>query len=205
VRASGDAELLAAAVRAAGDVLSSGDTPGLTATSMRAGFDRPSDYGRISEPPITADRLVAALAGLCQDASPDVAIAALDSLRRAPCDFPGRLEAMARALEHPDVNVVKTAVLKLAAAFADNAREPGADLSPERHLPAGAWERLRSCLHHDLAELRQLTAESLCVIDPDRGREALVERARVERDPEVLAAIDAALSAAQRQKKGAAS
>jgi hypothetical protein len=48
-----------------------------------------------------------------------------------------------------------------------------------------------------------LAAESICVIDPARGRDALVERARTERDPEVLAAIDAALSAAQRQKKGA--
>ncbi len=224
VRASGDPELLAASVRAAGDVLAA--WPEDTAppppvirhvpdvrhrADVLPGASSSSPPSR--PPPPASGRLVAALAGLCEDPSPDVATAALDSLRRAPPDVPGRIEAMSRALEHPDVNVVKTAVLKLAALLGADLDMPPAssaapaislqDPRPVADLPDDTWARLRRILHHDLAELRLLAAECLCVIDPVRGREALVERARSERDPEVLAAIDAALSAAPRQKKGA--
>ena len=224
VRASGDPELLAAAVRSAGELLSAGDPAALAwddarpaPSSRRLGpSSSPSPtYTTSSRPPVSprsgtplppasAHRLVAALASLCEDPAAGVAIAALDALRRAPPDVPGRLEAMARALSHPDVDVVKTAILKLAGAIAevDESGPPAADAA--ERLPPGAWERLRQCLEHDLTDMRLLVAESICVIDPARGREALVDRARSERDPDVLAAIDAALSAAQRQKKGAA-
>ncbi len=223
VRASGDPELLAAAVRATGDVLaawpedSAAPPPAVILHAPEArpradAFSTPASPPSRPPPPASG-RLVAALAGLCEDPSPDVATAALDSLRRAPPDVPGRVEAMSRALEHPDVNVVKTAVLKLAALLGADLDMPPAssaapaislqDPRPLADLPDDTWARLRRILHHDLAELRLLAAECLCVIDPVRGREALVERARSERDPEVLAAIDAALSAAPRQKKGA--
>jgi HEAT repeat protein len=225
VRASGDPELLSAAVRAAGDVLAAwpGEGPELPPAILFAVRDprlRADAAASGSAPPSrvispASGRLVAALAGLCEDPSPDVATAALDSLRRAPPDVPGRIEAMSRALEHPDVNVVKTAVLKLAAMLGAELDMPPTSSAPPViaiqdlrllvDLPNDTWERLRRILHHDLAELRLLAAECLCVIDPARGREALVERARSERDPEVLAAIDAALSAAPRQKKGAGS
>jgi hypothetical protein len=105
--------------------------------------------------------------------------------------------------------VIKTAILKLAGAIAEAGEGAGLpstaapSTAAPTHLPRGVWERLRACLDHELTEMRLLAAESLCVIDASRGREALVERARIERDPDVLAAIDAALSAARRQKKGA--
>lgn len=197
-RGAGDQELLAIAVRAAGDLLAARPeptaTPPLGTTMLR---ELPPSY----RPPPPSDDLSAALAGLCEDPSADVAIAALDALRRA-ATMPGRLEAMARALDHSDVDVVKAAVLKLAGTFADDGDGP-ISVSVTRMLPSGVWERLRRCLHHDLAELREITAEAICIIDPARGRDALVERAKSERDPDVLAAIDLALSAAQRQKKGA--
>ena len=208
----------------AGPGMTAAQTPSISGSSSLGPGRRPSvrpaegPPSSSSRPPPPSDHLVAALASLCEDASADVATAALDALRRAPAASPGRLEAMARALEHPDVDVVKTALLKLASAVAtdpDTSPEssdvpsdvrqslPGDVPSDRQSLPRGAWEAVRKCLHHDLAELRSLAAESICVIDPVRGREALVERASVERDTEVLAAIDAALSAAQRQKKGA--
>lgn len=218
VRAAADPELLAAAVRSAGDVLAARpDEPAPESSRLfisrdfRAPTGRPPPPSR--PPPPASGRLVAALAGLCEDPSPDVATAALDSLRRAPPDVPGRVQAMSRALEHPDVNVVKTAFLKLAAllgASFDDAPASSApplsiqDVRPLIEISDDTWERLRHILHHDLAELRILAAECLCGIDPSRGREALVERAQSERDPDVLAAIDAALSAAPRQKKGGA-
>lgn len=208
VRASGDPELLASAVRAAGDVLGAIDTPWPPAPPVvngRRPSVRPAEAPPSSRPPPPSDHLVLALAGLCEDTSADVATAALDALRRAPADSPGRLEAMARALEHPDVDVVKTALLKLASAIAGDGEGAAARSARPPELPHGAWESVRKCLHHDLAELRSLAAEFIFVIDPVRGREALVERARTERDTEVLSAIDAALSAAQRQKKGAGS
>ncbi len=225
VRASGDPELLSVAVRAAGDVLAAWPEEGTppppaplfvrSELRPRGDASAPGASPPSRPPPPASGRLVAALAGLCEDPSPDVATAALDSLRRAPPDVPGRIEAMSRALEHPDVNVVKTAVLKLAAMLGAELDTPPAssaapvisvqDFRLPVELPDDTWERLRRILHHELAELRLLAAECLCVIDPVRGREALVERARSERDPEVLAAIDAALSAAPRQKKGAGS
>lgn len=210
VRASGDPELLAAAVRAAGEALSAAElgtaqpsAPAVaTSVSSRPPVS-PRDRAVVHLPPESAHRLVGALATMCEDPSADVAIAALDALRRAPAGIDGRFEAMARALEHPDVDVVKTAILKLASAKAELfAKDPSGGLETTT-FPAGAWERLTACLHDDRWELRLLVAESICVIDPARGPDALVERARVERDPEVLDAIDAALSAARRQKKGA--
>lgn len=215
VRTSGDPELLAAAVRAAGELLAAdpgagvvADEPSGPASARGATTSRPPASPRSAIPPASAHRLVAALAGLCEDPAPDVAIAALDALRRAPPDVPDRLEAMARALAHPDVDVVKTAVLKLATAIGEASGDGDAgprSASGGARVPGGAWESLRSALDHERADMRLLVAEAICVIDPLRGREALVERARVERDPEVLATIDLALSAAQRQKKGAGS
>jgi HEAT repeat protein len=226
VRASGDPELLAAAVRAAGEVLSASEAEpardegrpapssgGIAPLNPTAGTSsrppKPQERGISNLPPASAHRLVAALASLCEDPAAEVAIAALDALRRAAPDVPDRLEAMARALEHPDVDVIKTAILKLAGAIAEAAESAGLpstaapSTAAPTHLPRGVWERLRACLDHELTEMRLLAAESLCVIDASRGREALVERARIERDPDVLAAIDDALSAARRQKKGA--
>ncbi|MEZ4294821.1 MAG: HEAT repeat domain-containing protein [Polyangiaceae bacterium] len=216
VRASGDPALLSAAIRAAGELLHSGEHAPDKAVlpPSRPPGGATASHPVSSVPPGSAHHLVEALAGMCEDPSADVAIAALDALRRAPADVPGRLEAMARALHHPDVDVVKTAILKLAGALERRAADPDAPAlssasplstpSPDApaRLPAGAWERLCEHLDHDLAEVRLLVAETLCEIDPARGRDVLVERARTERDPEVLAAIDAALSAAQRQKKG---
>ncbi|MFO0591460.1 MAG: HEAT repeat domain-containing protein [Polyangiaceae bacterium] len=216
VRASGDPELLAAAVRSAGDVLSARPDEGAASARLFLGLDLRHSTGRpppSRPPPPASGRLVAALAGLCEDPSPDVATAALDSLRRAPPDVPGRVEAMSRALEHPDVNVVKTAFLKLAALLGASLDDVPQSSAPPLSMPEArppvdladdTWERLRRILDHDLAELRILAAECLCGIDSIRGRDALVERARVERDPDVLTAIDAALSAAPRPKKGGA-
>lgn len=220
VRASGDPELLAAAVRAAGEMLSTGDLGPVAwdegapppSASPRPPFTRssrpplsPRDRALVSLPPESAHRLVSALASLCEDPAADVAIAALDAVRRAPASVPGRLDAMARALEHPDVDVVKTAILKLASAIAEAAEGAGpAAAIATSSLPHGAWQHLRRCLDHDLVDLRLLAAESICVIDPSLGPDALVERARTERDPDVLSAIDAALAAARRQKKGTA-
>ncbi len=231
VRASGDPELLAVAVRSAGDTMSedpSQPSPPSTPLDRKVGLRALDTAASSSRPPPPSDQLVLALASLCEDRSADVATAALDALRRSPPSAPGRLEAMARALDHPDVTVVKTALLKLASAFAAETDGPsvllvGHDAAPSSlaptsvsaapsqpsdgsrvppKLPLGAWEAARRCLHHDLPELRALAAETICIIDPARGREALIERGRIERDPEVSAAIHSALSTAPRPKKG---
>ncbi|MBK8258385.1 MAG: hypothetical protein IPK82_37685 [Polyangiaceae bacterium] len=212
VRASSDPELLAAAVRSAGDYLiADGSPPEVILLPPSRPPVGPRARGGSSAPPWIASHLapkspvpvapsthnlIAELSVMCEDPSPDVANAALDALRRAPTEV--RVLATSRALGHREVDVVKTAVVKLSGARRSLTDAAAAPLE----LSSDVWEKLRGLLDHERADVRLLVAESICLLDPDRGRDALVERAQSERDSDVLMAIDFALSVAQRQKKG---
>jgi HEAT repeat protein len=151
---SKDAELVATAIRALGDGMSA----------------LPHD---VTDPASAA--LVEALAPLARKEEGGVAIAAVESIGRAPWGTPGRQAALLAALDHPDGSVVKVAMLKLETSGTDG-------------------EELLRCLDHASPDVRLLAAETLAGSDNPVLRERLAQRAAVELDRDVRDALEGALS-----------
>ncbi len=155
---SGAADLVAAAVRAIGE--------GMTLAYQQ----------RLSLPPAPpSTELVAALALLARGAASQVAIAAVDALghaQRAGQDGgDAAIEALGAALGHPDEDVVKAALLKLA------------DCAAVR--PAAAIAVIARGLEHPAAGVRLLAVEILAERDDDDARAALARRLGGETDRRV--------------------
>jgi HEAT repeat protein len=161
---SQDEDLLAATVRALGDVaaVSARLLPPL---SPRIGW-------RESTPPVRggsmdlddADELVAALAPLARSAPSVVAFAAVEALARASSTDAGRLEALCGGLDHADPSVIEATLLKLAAlTLADEA---------EMRIVERALSR---CMRHPSPEIRALCAETMASASgsppPESGRD----------------------------------
>jgi HEAT repeat protein len=151
---SRDAELVATAIRALGE--------GMSALPHE-----------VTEPASAA--LVEALAPLARQSEGGVAIAAVESIGRAPWGTPGRQAALLAALDHPDASVVKVAMLKLETSDTDG-------------------EELLRCLDHPSPDVRLLAAETLAGSDNPVLRERLAQRAAVELDHDVRDALEGALS-----------
>jgi HEAT repeat protein len=181
VARSTDPDLLAAAVRALGDGLAS-----WTATPLSMS---PTNI-------YASEALIGALAPLTRDARSSVAIAALEALGRAPSAGLNRIAALSGALEHPDVAVVKAAMLKLEATAAGSLgpvlRPPGDPTSWNAHI-------LR-CIEHPSTEVRLLAVEMLSGTDSPLVRQRFIERVAVESDRAVRDAIETALAAMRRPR-----
>jgi hypothetical protein len=159
VNRAGPAELVAAAVRAIGEGVSA------------AYHERRAVPGA----PLS-EELVASLAHLARSAPSPVAIAAADSLWQAQrAGSTSAMRALAAAIDHPQEDVVKATLLKLA------------------DLPDGASLVAKGLSHPSLA-VRTLAVEILGDQEADDAREMLLARFRVEPDRRVQDAIQRALA-----------
>jgi HEAT repeat protein len=160
-----------AAVRALGqlrvgaplvDVVSAARDPGLVAAALRALGDADGDLAFGAAHP------------LLKHADPSIASSAVEAIGRLG---PRRKDAIFEALDHPDVDVVKSALAEIAL-----------------DLDARSLARLGLCLDHISWEVRRLAAE-LLGSDGSPSAQALL-RARYERekDPVVREAIAEAVS-----------
>jgi HEAT repeat protein len=112
---------------------------------------------------------------LVRDADPVIACAAVDTIGRLDVDL--RDEVLFEALDHPDPEVVKIALLQVAVA-------------PD----ARAVSRLGSCLDHPSWEVRRLAVELLCQETSAASLPLLRGRFEREGDERVREAITAAVS-----------
>jgi HEAT repeat protein len=176
---SGDDDLVAAAVNALGEGMTTWTPPSIPPPSSGSGptsYPSPSPLGRSLRPSMMpGDDLIAALSPLAKKAPSAVAIAAVDALSRAPMGTPGREPALLGALSHPDPAVTKAAMLKI-----------------ER--TDVALERIARCLDHTSRDVRLLAAEMLTGASPPSSKDRLRKRATLELDPDVRTAIERALS-----------
>lgn len=176
---SGDDDLVAAAVNALGEGMTSWKPPSIPPPSSASGgaaYPSLAPPGRSLRPSmIPGDDLIAALSPLAKKAPSAVAIAAVDALSRAPLGTPGREPALLGALHHPDPAVTKAAMLKI-----------------ERTSPA--LEKIARCLDHASRDVRLLAAEMLAGSAPPSSKDWLRKRATVEIDPDVRVAIERALA-----------
>jgi HEAT repeat protein len=163
---SGDSDLVAAAVSALGDGITSWGPPSMPPSSGRG--NRPSLL-----PP---DDLIQALTPLAAKAPSSVAIAAVDAVSRAPVGTPGRLTALLNALSHANTAVTKAAMLRL-------------------EVTDATVDRIARCLEHPSHDIRLLAAERLAGAPSSAVRARLAKRAAAEPEPEVREAIERALAA----------
>jgi HEAT repeat protein len=170
---SGDSDLVAAAVSALGDGITSWGPPSMPPSSGRG--NRPSVL-----PP---DDLIHALTPLAAKAPSSVAIAAVDAVGRAPLGTPGRMTALLGALGHSNAAVTKAAILKL-------------------EITDVTAERIARCLDHPSHDVRLLAAERLAGASDSGVRARLAKRAAAEPEPEVRDAIERALAAFDRRAGG---
>ena len=178
VNRSGAADLVAAAVRAIGEGMS-------VAYQQRRS---------IPPTPPSAD-LVASLALLARGAPSPVAIAAVDSLgqaqrARAGHDGGAAIDALAAALAHPDEDVVKAALLKLADCAAPL---PSASAPVIAAVIATVIAAIARGLEHPAAAVRLLAVEILAERAEDAARAALARRLGVEPDRRVDETVRRAL------------
>ena len=178
VNRSGAADLVAAAVRAIGEGMS-------VAYQQRRS---------IPPTPPSAD-LVASLALLARGAPSPVAIAAVDSLgqaqrARAGHDGGAAIDALAAALAHPDEDVVKAALLKLADCAAPL---PSASAPVIAAVIATVIAAIACGLEHPAAAVRLLAVEILAERAEDAARAALARRLGVEPDRRVDETVRRAL------------
>jgi HEAT repeat protein len=166
---SGASDLVAATVRAIGEGMG------------------PSYQGRHTAPPEPPhEDLVAALALFARGAPSGVAIAAVEALGQAQrAGARAAIEALAGALDHPDVAVVKVALLKLAAE-GDGERHRGGASSGLAAVARG--------LEHSSPEVRALAVEMLADSDAEEAREWLVRQLLSEPDRKVKEAIQRVLA-----------
>lgn len=169
---SGDSDLVAAAVSALGDGITSWNPPSLPPSSRGS---RPSLL-----PP---DDLIHALTPLAAKAPSSVAIAAVDAVGRAPVGTPGRMTALIGALSHANTAVTKAAMLKL-------------------EVTDVTADRIARCLEHPSHDVRLLTAERLVGASYSGVRARLARRAATEPEPEVRDAIERALASLDRRAGG---
>lgn len=169
---SGDSDLVAAAVSALGDGITSWSPPSLPPSSNG---NRPSVL-----PP---DDLIQALTPLAAKAPSSVAIAAVDAVSRAPLGTPGRMTALIGALSHANAAVTKAAMLKL-------------------EVTDVTAERIARCIEHPSHDVRLLAAERLAGVSYPGVRARLLKRAASEPEPEVREAIERALAAIDRRAGG---
>lgn len=129
-----------------------------------------------------SDDLIAALAPLASKAQSAVAIAAVNALSRAPFGTPGREPALLSALGHPDVAVIKIAMLKL-------------------EKTDTALDKISRALDHAARDVRLLAAEMLA---GHARSAAVIERLRrqaaIETDPEVRTALDRSIASHGRRE-----
>lgn len=180
VQRSGTPDLIAATVRAMGDGLSPiAHRPSRSMPPRRpesrppSPSSEPDGPGRASN--VLSDQLpnelVEAIASFARDAPAVVAIAAIDALAQA--DRAGALDAIAAldtAQNHPDVAVVKAALVKLAS------------------TPAGLSAVVRG-LDHPSPSVRRLAVEMLADSRSEDARERLGRLIFSEADPSVKGAI----------------
>lgn len=163
---SGDTELVAAAVHALGDEMTTWSPASMPPSSGK------SSSGR--SPMLSADDLVASLAPLAAKAPSSVAIAAVDALSRAPIGTPGATRALLGALSHPNSAVVKAAMLKL-------------DINEVTR------DQIAKCLEHPSHDIRGLAVEMLTSEGDVKIRRRLEDRLRKEPHSDVREAIERAL------------
>ncbi len=160
------------------DLVDRGGAPDLVAVTVRSIGE---GMAAASAPP--PGELVSALALLARGAPSPVAVAAIDSLGRAHrAGASAALGALAGAVDHPDEDVVKAALLKLADC-ADVASSPGA-------ADRGAGQGLA----HPSAAVRALAVETLAERDGEGARAELTRRLAVEPDRRVEDALRRALA-----------
>ncbi len=174
---SGDSDLVAAAVHALGDEMTTW-SPASMPPSSGKGAGRASMFA--------ADDLVAALSPLAAKAPSSVAMAAVDALSRAPIGTPGAMKALLGALAHPNPAVVKAAMLKL------DTNEVTSD-------------RIARCLEHPSHEIRALAVEMLTGEGDAKIRRRLQDRLHKEQHAEVREAIERALMVLPKTHGGAES
>jgi hypothetical protein len=173
---SGDSDLVAAAVSAFGDGMTTWSPPSMPPSSGRG--------SRASMLP--SDDLIAALTPLASKAQSSVALAAVDALSRAPAGTPGRISGLLGALGHSNAAVTKAALLKL-------------------DVTDTTSEKIARCLEHPMHDVRLLTAERLASATGATGaivRERLAKRAAVEPNQEVRDAIERAIASLDRREGG---
>lgn len=164
---SGDSDLVAAAVHALGDEMTTWSPASMPPSSSGKGSGRSASI-------FPADDLVTALAPLAAKAPSSVAIAAVDALSRAPIGTPGAMNALLSALGHPNPAVVKAAMLKL-------------DVNDVTR------DRIARCLEHLSHEIRGLAVEMLTGEGNAKIRRRFEETLRKEQHAEVREAIERAL------------
>jgi HEAT repeat protein len=161
---SHDEDLLAATVRALGDVAAVSARL-LAPLSPRIGWRESAAPVRADSMELEdADELVAALAPLARSAPSVVAFAAVEALARASSSDAGRLEALCGGLDHADPSVVEATLLKMAT------------LSPADEVEQRIVERaLARCLRHSSPDIRALCAQTMASVSasqpPDSGRD----------------------------------
>ncbi|HZF55731.1 MAG TPA: HEAT repeat domain-containing protein [Polyangiaceae bacterium] len=170
---SGDSDLVAVAVSALGDGITSWGPPSIPPSSARG--NRHSVL-----PP---DDLIHALTPLAAKAPSSVAIAAVDAVSRAPLGTPGRTTALMGALGHTDAAVTKAAMLKL-------------------EVTDATADRIARCLDHPAHDVRLLAVERLAEASFRGLRARFARRAVAEPDPEVREAIERAIAAIDRRAGG---
>jgi HEAT repeat protein len=151
-------------------------------------------HARLAIPP--SAELVSALAFAARGAPSPVAMAAVDSLGHAHrAGAASAIDALAAAVDHPDEDVVKAALLKLADSVASPASLDGG-YAPKP--PLTAVDGLARALSHPSPGVRVLAVESLGerVTEIDEARAALGTHLAVEQDRRVVEAIRRVLSLA---------
>jgi HEAT repeat protein len=188
---SGDSDLVAVAVNALGDGMTTWAPPSIPPSSRGGGSVDASAFGlgaKSLRPSMMAgDDLIAALAPLAHKSPSAVAIAAVEALSRAPVGTPGRQSALLGALQHPDAAVVTAAILKL-------------------ELNDVAADKIARCVDHPSRGVRLCVAEVLSGHSNAHALGRLRRRLAAEQDPEVRAAIERALAPApSARREGGAS